>query len=70
MPSRKFGSPYRKSGSCWETLSDVRKWSGGLPRCPQLVRRPSLMSGSGRKAFPVAWEWLGDPIGCPGASSG
>ena len=33
-PSWMFGSglrPSRMSGSCWETLSDVWQWSGGLP---------------------------------------
>ena len=41
------------SGSCREALQDVWEESGdapkcldGLPECPGVVRRPSLMSGS------------------------
>ena len=39
------------SGSCWEALSEVREWSGGPPRCPEVVRRLSRMFGSGRETF-------------------
>ena len=28
-----------------ESLSKVREWSGGYPRCPGVVGRPSWMSG-------------------------
>ena len=40
-------------GSCWVALLDVREalpvvreWSGGLPGGPEMVGRPSQMSGS------------------------
>ena len=47
------------SGSGWETLPDVREWSGGPPRCPGVVGRPSQMSGSGREILPNVREWSG-----------
>ena len=34
-----------------ETLPDVREWSGGLPGCPGVVKRPSRISESGREAI-------------------
>ena len=59
------------SRSGWETLADVREWSGGPPRCPGVVGWPfrmsrsfSRMSGSGREALPNVWEWWGGPLRC------
>ena len=47
------GRPFRMSGSCREALPDVWEESGyapeclvGLPGCPGVVGRTSLMSGS------------------------
>ena len=68
------------SGSGREALPNVREWSGGPPRCPGVVVKPSRMSGrpvrmsgSGREAIPDAQEtisdireWLVGPPGCPG----
>ena len=34
-----------------EAIPNVRKWLGVPPGCPGVVRRPSRMSGSGRKAI-------------------
>ena len=55
------------SGSGRESLSDVREWSGGPPRCPEVVRRPSRMSAgpsrmskSGQEAHPDVQEALLD----------
>ena len=48
------GRPSRRSGSRWETLPDVRKWSGYPPGGPELVGRPSRRS-----------KWLEDPPGGP-----
>ena len=31
------------SGSCWEALTDVRKWLGGPPKCLGVVGKPSRM---------------------------
>ena len=31
----------------WETLPNVRKWSRNRPGGPEVVGRPSQMSGSG-----------------------
>ena len=49
------------SGTDWETLPEVRKWSEALPEvpkwsrdrpgCPQLVGRLSWRSGTGRETF-------------------
>ena len=46
-------------------LVDVRKWSGGPPRCSGVVRKPFRMAGRGREAHPVDQEWSGAPDGCP-----
>ena len=58
MPSRKFGSPYRKSGSDRLVLPVVREWSGDPPGCPGaptgctgVVKRVSRMFGSGPEAI-------------------
>ena len=40
------------SGSCHLTLADVREWSRGPPRCPEVVERPSRMSRSAREFIP------------------
>ena len=32
-----------------EALPDVQQLSGGPPECPEVVRRPSRMSGSSRE---------------------
>ena len=58
-----------------EALSNVRECSGDRHRCPGVVgtsfrmfgvvRSPSRMSGSGQKAIPNVWEWLGGPLGYP-----
>ena len=71
------GRPLRMSGSCrqtlldvrelWEALQDVRECSGGSPKCPGVVGRPSRMSGCGREALPDVRKWSKDPPGCPGA---
>ena len=45
------------SGSVWEALPDVREWSGGPPKCPVVVGRPSQMSGCGREALLIDREW-------------
>ena len=45
------------SGSGWDALPDVREWSGGPPKCPEVVGRPSWMFGSGREDFPDIREW-------------
>ena len=45
------------SGNGWETLLVVREWSRGPPRCPEVVGRPTWMSGSGREALPDIREW-------------
>ena len=64
-PSEMYGSswealrmsrwPSRMSRSGWETLTDVREWSGGPPGCPGVIGRSSLMSGSGRVTLPNVW---------------
>ena len=46
------------SVSGWEALSDVWELSGGPPGCPEVVRWPSRMSGSGREALPEVREAL------------
>ena len=35
-----------------EAFLNVRQWSGGPPRCPGVVGRPSRMSGSGWEVLP------------------
>ena len=37
------------TGSGWEALQDVRKWSGVTPGCLPVVESQSRMSGSGRE---------------------
>ena len=61
------------SESSRETLQDVREWSRDLPRCPGVVKRPSLisgrpsrMSGSSLEAFPDIRECSGGLPGCTG----
>ena len=48
------------SGNGRKTLPYVREWSGGLPKCPGVVERLFLMSGSCREAIPEVWETLPD----------
>ena len=64
-PFRKFGSPYRISGSDREALPDVQKWSEDPRGCQGVVWRPSRMlvvgmpsrmSGGGREALADVWE--------------
>ena len=43
------------SGSGWEDLPDVRKWSGGHPLCPGVVGNSSRMTGSGREDILHVW---------------
>ena len=45
------------SGSSWESLPEVRQWSGGPPESPAMVGRPSQRSGSGREAHPDVRRW-------------
>ena len=47
------GGPHMWSGS----LPDVQEWSGDPPACPEVVRRPYSMSGSGREAHAEVREW-------------
>ena len=64
------------SGSGRDALQDVWKWSGGLPGCPEVFGRPSLLYGSFREALPDVGsgreslrdvrECLGGPLVCPG----
>ena len=71
--SLKGGRPFRMSGSCRVSLSDVREdlpvvreWSGGSPGCSRVVGWPSRMSLSSQEALPNVWEWSGGPLECPG----
>ena len=36
----------------WEAHPDVREWTKGYPGCPEVVRRPCRMFGSGRETLP------------------
>ena len=75
-PSRITGRPYRMSWSGQlalpdvrsgrETLPEVLEWSVIPPGCPEVVGRPSRMSGSDREALPDVREWSGGPTGCSG----
>ena len=49
------------SGSGRVALPDVREWSKGYPKCPEVVRRPYQMSRSGREALPVCLGVVGRP---------
>ena len=53
------------SGSGRKTLQDVRKWSGGPPKCPGVVGRSSRMSLSGERPSRMSGR-VGRPLGCPG----
>ena len=58
------------SGSGWETLPEVRKWSGDPLAGPEVVRSPiggpelvgrlSQRSGTGRETLPEVRKWSGD----------
>ena len=56
--------PFRMSGSCRVSLSDVRECSEGPLGCPGVVGGLTRMSGSGREILPDVWVWLGGPSGC------
>ena len=43
------------SGSGKESLPHVREWSGDLPECPGVVKKPSWMFGSGLEALLEIW---------------
>ena len=70
------GRPSRMFGSVRVAVSDVREWSGGRLGCPGVVGGPSKcpgvvgslshMTGGGREALPVDWEWSEGPPGCLG----
>ena len=49
------------SGSGREALTDVREWSGGLPKCPGEVGRPYRMFECGQEALPNVRDWSGGP---------
>ena len=65
------------SGSDWDSLPDIREWSGGFPKylggplgCPgvfgryfQMSGRPTRMFRSGRKALLDVRDWTGGPPG-------
>ena len=63
------------SRSGQEALTDVRKWSGGTPGCPEVVGGPpkclrvverhSWMFAIGREALPDLRVWSGGPSGSP-----
>ena len=62
------GRSSRRSGIGQEAFWEVREWSGGNPRGPGVVGRPSrrsgrptLRSGSGLEALPKVREWSGGP---------
>ena len=55
--SRSGWRPFWMSGSGWLALPEVLNWSGGPPRCPGMVGRPSRMSDSVREAIPNVREW-------------
>ena len=50
------------SGSIWESLPFVREWSGGHSGCPEVLGRPSRMSGSGRETIPDLRKLSGVPL--------
>ena len=59
----------------WERLGGPIGWSGGPPKCLEVVGRSSRMSRyvreallGGREALPDVWEWSGGPPGCPGVA--
>ena len=59
--------------SGWETIPEVRNWSGDPPGGPEVVGRPSVgpelvgrslhSNVSSRKALPEVWIWSGGPPG-------
>ena len=48
------------SGSGWEAIPDFQEGLRGPPKCPGVVGRLFLMSGSCREAIPEVWETLPD----------
>ena len=55
------------SGSGWEAIPDVRKWSEDPPVCLGVVGRTKRMSGSGQESLPNVPEWWG-PFWMSGSS--
>ena len=55
--------PFRMSGSCRVSLSDVRECSEGPLGCPGVVGMSSRLSGSCRLALKEVLKWLEDPPG-------
>ena len=49
------------SGSGRDSLLDVREWTTGPLECPEVVRRPSQMTGSDREALPGCLAVVGSP---------
>ena len=49
-----------------KTLSDVRQWSGGVPRCSGVVGRPLEICERGQKALQDLREWSVGPHGFTG----
>ena len=63
---RMLGRPSRFFGSHWETIPDVREWSGVTPGSSRVVMRPSRMSVSCREALPDVRESSRVPPGSQG----
>ena len=42
------------SSSCQDSLPEIRELLGGPPGCPEVVGRPSSMSGSGWEALQIS----------------
>ena len=62
-PSQKYGSGQRPSWRCgtgWDTLPEVRKWSGDPPDVQELIGKPSRRFGTGPETLPEVRNWLGD----------
>ena len=61
--------PSRRSERCFEsreTFPHVREWSKGPSGFSKVVEKTSQIFGSGREALLDVWEWLENPLGCPG----
>ena len=69
------GRPFWRSGSGWETLLDLRKWSESLPEVwnlsgdpsggPKMVGTPSKSFETSQETLPEVRKWWGDPPGGP-----
>ena len=65
------GRTSRRSGTCRETLPEVRKWSEALPevwncsgdppRVPELVVRPSRRAKTCQETLSEVKKWSGHP---------